>query len=307
MHLKFAPSRWLRFDLLVTSCLMLCALASSAALAAKPLRIMPVGDSITVGYTDNPTWSIPYEFGYRSGLYTRLKEAKYNFKFVGASAEPFNNRFGDPTRGRTVKPPLNLRTLGQDGHHGYGGIGIGGIQAGINKWIATEKPDVILLMIGANEANTNLLDTLANTIVTKAPKAHLIIAQITPRANFRQSIVKFNSHIRETLVPDLINDGHNVSTVDMYSMFLTDPDDPTSIAAGLHSDPGIKIHPSNAMYDKMAEAWFERIQSIPELKKFANVPSPSALPSGVALIGLVALRRRTNANRNTSPRTRSLR
>ncbi|HVJ46116.1 MAG TPA: thrombospondin type 3 repeat-containing protein, partial [Luteolibacter sp.] len=38
-----------------------------------PLRIMPVGDSITAGYTDNPTWNEPFNFGYRSGLYTRLK------------------------------------------------------------------------------------------------------------------------------------------------------------------------------------------------------------------------------------------
>ena len=63
-----------------------------------------------------------FEFGYRSGLYTRLNGADYSFQFVGSSAEPFNNKFGDPTRDGTVRPTLDLRKLGQDGHHGYGGI-----------------------------------------------------------------------------------------------------------------------------------------------------------------------------------------
>ena len=29
------------------------------------VRIMCLGDSITAGYTDNPDWDVPFEFGYR--------------------------------------------------------------------------------------------------------------------------------------------------------------------------------------------------------------------------------------------------
>jgi len=45
--------------------------------SAKPLRILCVGDSITAGYTDNPKWDVPFEFGYRQGLFERLQKAGY--------------------------------------------------------------------------------------------------------------------------------------------------------------------------------------------------------------------------------------
>jgi len=45
--------------------------------SAKPLRILCVGDSITAGYTDNPKWNVPFEFGYRQGLFERLQKAGY--------------------------------------------------------------------------------------------------------------------------------------------------------------------------------------------------------------------------------------
>ena len=54
---------------------VLAMLASGTAWATAPIRIECVGDSITAGYTDNPNWNVPFEFGYRSGLYTRLTNA----------------------------------------------------------------------------------------------------------------------------------------------------------------------------------------------------------------------------------------
>ena len=50
---------------------------------------MPLGDSITAGYTDNPDWAHPFEFGYRSGLHKRMTAAGQDFVFVGESPEPF--------------------------------------------------------------------------------------------------------------------------------------------------------------------------------------------------------------------------
>jgi hypothetical protein len=69
-------------------------------------RIMCLGDSITVGYTDNPTWNVPFKFGYRSKLYTLLKNAGYNFTFVGDSPQPWNKMSGDPSHGGTYRPKL---------------------------------------------------------------------------------------------------------------------------------------------------------------------------------------------------------
>ena len=54
----------------------------------------------------------PFEFGYRSGLYTLLTNAGYNFIFVGGSTEPWTGISGDPTQGGTYTPPLDLRSFG---------------------------------------------------------------------------------------------------------------------------------------------------------------------------------------------------
>ena len=99
----------------------------------EPLRIMCLGDSITVGYTDNPHWKVPFKFGYRSRLYTLLKGAGYHFTFVGDSPQPWNKTSGDPTHGGSYKPKFDLRDLGQDHHQGGGGAPIGALKGWVSK------------------------------------------------------------------------------------------------------------------------------------------------------------------------------
>lgn len=155
----------------------------SSQLIAAPLRIMPLGDSITAGYTGNPTWDVQFQFGYRASLYSLLMAAGKDFVFVGGSAEPFNNAFGDPTLSLPYHPPLDLRSMGQNGHRGYDGENITYLNDNIVSRLNTDRPDVILLMIGINGIDANsptLLDTLVNTIFSNQPAIQLIVAQITP-------------------------------------------------------------------------------------------------------------------------------
>ncbi|MDA7881608.1 hypothetical protein N9A94_04820 [Akkermansiaceae bacterium] len=256
----------------------------------QPLRIMALGDSITVGYTDNPSWANhPFMFGYRSGLYSRLTTAGYNFEFVGASPEPWDGTSGDPTQGGTYTPALDLRDLGQDGHRGYGGAQIGGVQANIVNYINTDQPDVILLLIGINGIGAGspaALDTLVNTIVTTDPNIELIVAQITPRATYNANLWNYNVYIRDTLVPTYAGNGFKVSTVDLYTLFLDNPADPTSITPGILAN-NIN-HPNNTSYDAMAQKWFEGLEALdiggadtdedglPDVFELAHTDPPSA-------------------------------
>lgn len=95
----------------------------STDMKRSPLKIMPLGDSITVGYTDNNTWGHPFSFGYRAPLYKLLMEAGIDFEFTGESEEPFDNRFGDPTFGGMIHPPFDLREIGADHHRGLWWLG----------------------------------------------------------------------------------------------------------------------------------------------------------------------------------------
>ena len=237
--------------------------AIAAQLSAAPVKIMPMGDSITAGYTDNPEWKVPFEFGYRSRLYTLLTTAGYDFQFVGDSPEPFNNTFGDPTHGGTVAPTLDLRPLRQNGHRGYGGKDIDFFNANAASFIAADDPDVILLMIGINGISASSpakLDALVATIFKAKPTVILIVAQITPLVNFNPDLFNYNSYIRDTLVPKYSGLGKSIATVDQYKHFLTKPDDPTSINRACFSN-GIN-HPDGATYDAMAATWFAGLQAI---------------------------------------------
>lgn len=230
--------------------------------ADEPLRIMCLGDSITVGYTDNPGWTNhPFKFGYRSGLYTRLTNASYNFLFVGASTEPWTGISGDPTHGGTYTPVFDLRDFGQDNHRGYGGAGIWG---NVNGWIDADNPDIILLLIGINgmgAGSQTALTNLVSSIVTHAPDVHLIVAQITPYSSFNQTLHDYNVYIRDTLVPTYAGNGKKVTTVDLYTPFLVDPDN-----YGTAIEPGVLSnninHPDNPHYELMAQEWYEGIQAL---------------------------------------------
>lgn len=243
-----------------------CLLAGHTLLAAEvePIRIMPLGDSITAGYTNNPDWKHPFEFGYRSGLYKLLTNAGYNFQFVGGSPEPWDGKWRVPSN----HPSTDLRQLQMDKHRGYGGWNIMKIQKNVAQWIKEDRPNVILLMIGINGINansSNQLDSLVKTIFETDKNVKLLVAQITPLSRFNKDLFDYNTYIRQTLVSSYAGKGYTINTVDLYKHFLTDPGDPSSIDAKRLSN-GIN-HPTNPLYDKMAESWFQGIKLLLTDKK----------------------------------------
>jgi lysophospholipase L1-like esterase len=222
---------------------------------------------------------VPFGFGYRSGLYTRLTNAGYPFQYVGASQEPWNGVFGVP---KTVASP-DLRTVNADFHRGYGGMDAAFLSSNIGNWLNTDVPDVVLLMIGINSigqggtANPttaeNNLGALVQSIVYQRPTARVIVAQITPYATYTSSIVQYNSYIKDTLVPHFAALGKNVTTVDQYSNFATG----TTIDTSLYSN-GIN-HPNATGYGKMAQTWFGGIQSLGAVEHTAG-PALASLANG---------------------------
>ena len=224
---------------------------------SEPIRILCVGDSITAGYTDNPKWTVPFGFGYRRALLKLLVQAGYKVQFVGDSGEPWDGRFSKPLN--TASP--DLRTAGQDHHRGYGGWGTGQVLQNIGQWLSKDRPDLVLLMIGINDggspAAAKNLKGIVQKIVAACPQAHLLVAQITPKASFSQSIIDYNTTIRDTLVPDFQRRGLKVGTVDQYRNLLK-PDG--RIDPGLFSNKF--NHPNATAYARMAQSWFEEIKAI---------------------------------------------
>ena len=276
-------------------------LARTVALAAMllvpavtfgQLKIMPIGDSITAGYTDNPNWTDGFNYGYRSGLYDRLKATGLDFKFVGGSPELVPTTLGGrpvgAVDGSVVPfPSRNLFALGQSGHRGYGGKAVGFLNSnmfGPSGWLATDNPDVILLHIGTNGRDVNGLNTFLTNTFSQRPDVKVIVAQIIPKSNNTAAAaaewVAYNATIRDTVVPAFQAQGRSISTTNFYDDFLTNPANPASYNTNLFATGN---HPNAAGYDVMAERWFNAVQAV--------VPEPSGL-SILAVGGVAMLRRR---------------
>jgi len=230
----------------------------AASRADEPIRIMPVGDSIAVGYTNLPGQpEVPFEYGWRAGLYTQLTSAGHSFQYVGSS--------GQPVPGPGYTGP-DLEGLDQNHLYGGGGGGTSWVSENIRGWVRDSNPDVILLMIGINDipqystghpnqAECNLNAIVQKTIAAK-PSAHLIVAQTIPYAHYTDAVVQYNSYIRDTLVPYYYGMGFQVSTVDQYFNFLAAGEiDPSLYSNAIN-------HPSPTGYERMAQTWFDGIEAL---------------------------------------------
>lgn len=233
-----------------------------------PYRIMAVGDSITAGYTDGG-WTQPFQFGFRSGLMSRLAGSGMSFQFVGNSPEPWNGAVPNV-------PNPDLRIAGQDHHEGYAGQNTAFIMGNISAWLSADQPDVMLLMIGINDIGQGStgeptgielnLSNIVATVVGQSPNTHLIVAQITPYASYTDTLVRYNKYIANTLVPHFSGQGKYVTTVNQYTNLCMPGT--TNIDAALFSN-GIN-HPNAVAYDRMAQTWFNGIQAL----ALPSAPSP---------------------------------
>ncbi len=226
------------------------------------LRIMPVGDSITRGTYLAPSMiPNPDGGGWRKSLQDKLRAAGYKYDFVGE---------------------LNYGAFGHDGvidpafdpdHHGLAGFSNSGILNGgvvptddavltsmkvkevrvpdIVTVLKKHKPNVVLLMSGANGFDAAARDRLIKTIADNFT-GHLFVATITPQKPPRSgaaNVTAYNQSLANT-VAALQAAGKSVHFVDMHAALT--PED-------IMEDG---VHPTRAGMEKMAAAWYDAIRLV---------------------------------------------
>ncbi|MEY3896463.1 MAG: hypothetical protein RLZZ214_1983, partial [Verrucomicrobiota bacterium] len=231
-------------DFLKLLCLSLFTLFGvSSGDAQVPVRIMPLGDSITGGFTPPSTVS----GGYRKKLYTLLTapEENYAVDFTG-----------------TLNYPDAVSEGWADGdHEGHGGFKIADLRNRVSLWLKqTADPDVILLHIGTNDfwngenvatTQDRLRDLLAD-LSTLRPHARIIVSSLIPRTDSIEAIqVEFNQSLPGIVAAQAAL-GRKVTFVDMHAALAGTPD--------VIGPDG--VHPTPAGLDKMAYAWLPAIKSV---------------------------------------------
>lgn len=208
---------------------------------SRPLRILPLGDSITEGY-DVPG-------GYRIRLCAQL--------------DAWSDRHGLPSVewvGSLQHGPPELRDRNHEGHSGWR---IDQLQAEIAAWLATARPDVVLLLIGTNDVvqaydlarAPERLNQLITTIQAQQPGVWLVVATLPPMdatilnlgdpAQLQAEVDRYNQAVRR-LVGDRAARGEAIALVE-----LAEAVDLADLPDG--------VHPNRIGHDKIADAWFSAL------------------------------------------------
>jgi lysophospholipase L1-like esterase len=225
---------------------------------ARPVRIMPLGDSITFGTLNEEGG------GYRFMLQDKLRAGGYRYDFVGGRHLAYSGTYDVDHEGHSGWETINYpssQVFGQfidDGASGSGGylIDTAGLQ-----------PDVVLLMLGTNDGGRGgspatdrckRLFSIIDDIREKVPGVRIIVAKIPPFNHRAPPVPGYASNddwIREYNEQIGIGvtarqaQGQKMSAVDMYSA-LTFADLPDV------------LHPNSGGYAKMAQVWYDGIVAV---------------------------------------------
>lgn len=214
---------------------MLCAAATLPA--AEPLRVMPLGDSITQGARAALT--------YRRPLWHALEAAGHDVDFVGSVS-------------RTYRPSGEASDFDAD-HEGHWGWRADQILRHIDDWAARARPHVVLLHIGTNDigAGQDIDETVSEVraIVARLrahnPRVAVLVAAIIPLVGgaVTASVEAYNGRLR-TLAGELDRPAARVVLVDHFSGF--DP----------QMDSYDGVHPNASGAAKMAQRWLAALNAL---------------------------------------------
>lgn len=223
-----------------------------APAAAVPLRIMPLGASVTFG-TGSSTGD-----SYRKDLLDKLVAAGQTVNFVGEFENGnFTNRQVEATPGFVINQIANSSS------------------ATVPKFL----PNLVLLDAGTNNCNAGGIvpdaganvSTLINSIYAQSPGSTVILASVLVNKVPAQEACRVDVNNQyNALAAQLTGQGAKFVFVDMRS-----PDGPTV------NDLADTRHPNDAGYVKMANVWMQGIQQA-LAKGFITAP----VANGVAAAGV---------------------
>ncbi|MEL6455305.1 MAG: Ig-like domain-containing protein [Cyanobacteria bacterium J06623_5] len=220
-----------------------------------PLRILPLGDSITN--------ALPGYNSYRRDLWNLLNQNGYNVDFVGSrNTASGNNPFPDST----FDPD----------HEGRAGWRIDEILNGRNGgralpfWLTGYTPDIALVHLGTNDAlqrntpesSAAELKQVIDLLRQDNPNVVIFLAQVIPTsrsAGANDSINALNAEI-----PGIVAEKNTAES----PVILVDHNTGFDATVDTYDD----LHPNEMGEAKMAQTWFEAIEAY-----FAE-PEPNSAP-----------------------------
>lgn len=202
--------------------------SASKSVSSDPVKIMPLGDSITEGSSSG---------GYRPKLWNKLKADGLSVDFVGSQE----------------RGPSGF----DDDHEAYRGKTIDWIDARVVGFLKSNPADVVLLMIGTNDTGTKdtasemgaQLTSTINKIISVDSDIKILLASIPPVDPDRNTAARVaKTEAYNALIPKIAAKYKAVEYVDMSKIT---PDDLAD-----------SVHPNSTGYEKIASAYEDAILDI---------------------------------------------
>jgi len=222
-----------------------------AASAADPVRIMPLGDSITAG---PGCW--------RALVWDQLRSAGHtDIDFVGSASDGGSCNYGfsyDPDH---------------EGHGGFSAVGIADNNQ-LPPWLSAAAPDIVVMHLGTNDlwGGWQSMDTimaaftkLVGQMRANNPDIKLLVAQIIPHhgcTTCPADTVTLNNRIA-TWATGLTTARSPIAVVDQWTGF------------DAATDTGDGVHPNEAGFRKMADRFAPAIARL----LATATPTPTITPT----------------------------
>ncbi len=275
-HSRWNPGiKFLAVSLLV---ILLVACKSTPKLGVDiPMRIMPMGDSITEGFCDTPDHCIVPE-----NILVPVTFGANGVQACGWSTNPENpgeRGYRGFLKDKIAARGLKMEYVGSikvvDGlaHEGHAGWSTDDLDLCVREgdWLEKGQPNIILLYIGGNDANWDRkpsdiaasLKTLLDDIYKKVPATTEVVVALNMRTRTGTFPLYIDSHnLMNTILDDynklipgvvksLQDENKHVSLVDM--------------TGAIHSDSEfdeLGVHPNPAASERMADVWLAKILEI---------------------------------------------
>ncbi len=225
--------------------------------AARPLKIMAVGDSITDDCSINGAW--------RQYLQRLLDQNGYPFTFVGRWASSGNPAFTKTRHEGMCGAVIAAPGVMTSAVHGYNGTNVY-LMKSVRDALTNISADLVLVVMGANDIGRGRdparvaytdMPALLDLIFSNLPQANIIVTKPTTLRNAADGYsayatnVFFYSDNLQVMVNARRAQGQNVFLADMFSV--------VDFNTGFLSD---HLHPNTTGLNCMAKEFFSRIQAI---------------------------------------------
>lgn len=215
------------------------------ATATEPIRILPLGDSITQGGVRGRK-----EYTYRWPLFKKLIDADVEFDFIGSLQKGLHP---------DAEWPAEYKGIPFDpDHEGVYGIktaaALKRLPEAMKAWSA--PPDIVLIHLGTNDQKAR---NYGRAVIQPLRQIISLIRQENPNAVFLLGHLNFNDgpalairKLVNALAVAMESDESPVVTVPMYENWVADPEAPDT-------DTFDWAHPNPQGQEKMAQQWFQHM------------------------------------------------